>query len=71
VVTERAQPPFRYELRHRRLADAALRELEIARAGRGGAATLLLEDDEPPDGDTRPDSPPGEESQDEGVAPAD
>jgi hypothetical protein len=46
---ERAQPPFRYELRHRRLADAALRELEAAGAGRGGATALLSAEDEPTD----------------------
>ena len=68
---ERAEPPFRYELRHRRLADAALRELEAAGAGRGGATALLVAEDEPPDEDARPDSRPEGESRGEGVASGD
>jgi hypothetical protein len=40
-VTERTQPPFCYELRHRRLAAAALRALQRACADRAEPGPLL------------------------------
>ncbi|HEY3109456.1 MAG TPA: hypothetical protein VGL23_11925 [Chloroflexota bacterium] len=44
VVTERTQPPFCYQLRHQRLAAAALRALQRARAGQAEPAPTLVGD---------------------------